>query len=193
MLTIETSSWCLASHAQQHLRRVAEPNIIAIIITIVTFVIAMCLLPPARRANFPPVSPQAPHQHQWREEILEVLYISWFFSHAICIADIRIHKDHGKRYQGFLPETVGAQGGMLGDGVSVALSLHNLDWVVLIQDYKGWEINLFLRETKKWMFEADTHGDKPPRLWKKPKAFELERTGHNFIDWLFTLKKFEYR
>ena len=41
MLTIETSSWWLASHAQQHLRRVAEPNIIAIIITIVTFVIAM--------------------------------------------------------------------------------------------------------------------------------------------------------
>ena len=45
----------------------------------------------------------------------------------ICIADIRIHKDHNKRYQGFLPETVGAQGGMLGDGVSVALSLHNLE------------------------------------------------------------------
>ena len=40
-------------------------------------------------------------------------------------ADIRIHKDHGKRYQGFLPETVGALGGMLGDGV-FTLSLHNL-------------------------------------------------------------------
>ena len=49
--------------------------------------------------------------------------------HMICIADIRIHKDHGKRYQGFLPETVGAQGGMLGDGVDVeSASLHNLEW-----------------------------------------------------------------
>ena len=47
---------------------------------------------------------------------------------AICIAD-RIHKDHGKRYQGFLPETVGAQGEMLGDGVDVkSASLHNLEW-----------------------------------------------------------------
>ena len=40
-----------------------------------------------------------------------------------------MHKDHGKRYQGFLPETVGAQGGMLGDGVDVeSASLHNLEW-----------------------------------------------------------------
>ena len=38
---------------------------------------------------------------------------------------IKYHKDHDKRYQGFLPETVGALGGMLGDGV-FTLSLHNL-------------------------------------------------------------------
>ena len=60
---------------------------------------------------------------------LSLVYFILLLSCAICIADIRIHKDHGKRYQGFLPETVGAQGGMLGDGVDVeSASLHNLEW-----------------------------------------------------------------
>ena len=105
-----------------------------------------CLLPPARRANFPQMSPQAPHQ--WREEVLDVLYISWFFSHAICIADIRIHKDHGKRYQGFLPETVGAQGGMLGDGVVEFTTLREVVWTKAKGVNKP-ETNLLERQSKR--------------------------------------------
>ena len=64
-----------------------------------------------------------------RRSAWSLVYFILLLSCAICIADIRIHKDHGKRYQGFLPETVGAQRGMLGDGVDVeSASLHNLEW-----------------------------------------------------------------
>ena len=94
--------------------------------------------PQLQELNFPPnVSSQAPHQ--WREEILEVLYISGASLHMICIADINI-RSYDKRYQGFLPETVGALGGMLGDGVDVfTLSLHNLEWGgVAYPKLKGW-------------------------------------------------------
>ena len=41
----------------------------------------------------------------------------------ICIADIRIHKRIIKSIKKFSPEAVGAQGGVLGDGV---VQLHNL-------------------------------------------------------------------
>ena len=45
--------------------------------------------PQLQELNFPPnVSSQAPHQ--WREEILEVLYISGASLHMICRADINI-------------------------------------------------------------------------------------------------------
>ena len=42
----------------------------------------------------------------------------------ICIADINIRSYH-KGIKRFSPEAVGAQGGVLGDGV---VKLHNLEW-----------------------------------------------------------------
>ena len=49
------------------------------------------------------------------------------------------------------PETVGAQGGMLGDGV-VALSRNNLEWGGLDQKLKEWmkpETNLLERQSQR--------------------------------------------
>ena len=71
------------------------------------------------------ISPSvAPRPTSMREEVVEVLY----FKAILLImrsaqADINKRSYH-KSYQEDSPETVGAQGGVLGDGV---IELHNLD------------------------------------------------------------------
>ena len=47
-------------------------------------------------------------------------------------------RSYNKSYQEDSPETVGAQGGMLGDGVDVeSASLHNLEWGGVDPKLKG--------------------------------------------------------
>ena len=91
-----------------------------------------------------------------------------------------------KCIKGFSPETVGALGEMLGDGVT--LSLHNLeqgDVEPKVQGVNKPKTNLLDRKSQKRL-GADaqpryTLGYQLDHLWNKPKAVELERIGHNFI------------
>ena len=63
---------------------------------------------------------------------------------------------------------------MLGDGV--VYSLHNL----------------FLRETKRWMLEADTHGDKLPQLCNNQKLLNLKEMNTVLSIDYSLLRKLEY-
>ena len=114
----------------------------------------LCLLPPARRANFPLMSPQA--LHQWREEIVEALYfVAILLNIRSAQADID-KRSYNKSYQEDSPETVGAQGGVLGDGV---IELHNLQTGGVDLNLKGWtklKTNLLKRQSKKGL-GADAH------------------------------------
>ena len=90
------------------------------------------------------------------------------------------------------PETVGAQGGMLGDGVDVeSASLHNLEWGGVDLNLQGvknrnqpaWKT--IPKESWCRCAAALTMGYQLNHVCNKPKAFELERTQHDVITWLF--------
>ena len=95
----------------------------------------------------PHMSPQA--LHQWREEIVEALYfVAILLNIRSAQADID-KRSYNKSYQEDSPETVGAQGGVLGDGV---IELHNLDRGGVDLNLKGWtkpKTNLLKRQSKK--------------------------------------------
>ena len=74
-----------------------------------------CLLPPARRANSPLVSPQARINEE--KQVVDVLYISGHFAPYDLHSRYKYTYKIIKGIKRFSPETVGALGGMLGDGV----------------------------------------------------------------------------
>ena len=91
----------------------------------------------------PHMSPQA--LHQWREEIVEALYfVAILLNIRSAQADID-KRSYNKSYQEDSPETVGAQGGVLGDGV---IELLNLQGGGDEPKLKGWtnQTNLLERQ-----------------------------------------------
>ena len=93
------------------------------------------------------MSPQA--LHQWREEIVEALYfVAILLNIRSAQADID-KRSYNKSYQEDSPETVGAQEGVLGDGV---IEPHNLQTGGVDLNLKGWtkpKTNLLKRQSKK--------------------------------------------
>ena len=114
--------------------------------------------------------------------------------HMICIADIRIHKDHDKRYQGLTRDSWCTRGNA-GWRSGFTLSLNNLEWGGLDQKLKEWmkpETNLLERQSnpkETWCRCASALNPRSDHVWKNQKLTKRPNHTHFRIDGLFTLKK----